>query len=102
MVWIIVSQLMTNRERGRRVLGLMVALDTLLVTAVETTKPRRKVETPTAITEHVFNEHGHKVVGQFESLPLAMIAAEKFADAWEAGLPIAQCPCEEMPRGSSA
>ncbi len=97
MAWVIVSQLMTNRERGRRVLGLMVALDTLLVTAVETTKPnKRKVETPTQITEHVFNEHGHKVVGQFESLPLAMVAAEKFADAWEAGQAIAECPCQEM------
>ncbi len=94
---------MTNRERGRRVLGLMVALDTLVVTAVETTIPKKAVrQNPEATVAHVFEEHGHKVVGQFESLPLAMIAAEKFADAWETGLPIAQCPCEEMRRGSSA
>lgn len=98
MTWIIVSQLMTNRERGRRVLGLMVALDTLLVTAVETTKPRKAIrDSPAATTAHVFNEHGHKVLGTFASLPLAMIAAETFADAWAAGeAKIAECECEDM------
>jgi hypothetical protein len=38
-----------------------------------------------------------RFLGEFAALPLAMAAAEKFADAWEAGQAIAECPCEDMP-----
>lgn len=97
MTWAVVGLLTTYRKSRGLVLMLSIYVDNLLVTAVETPEPSKATrKNAVASAEHIFDQHGHKVVGVFESLPLAMSQAEKFGDAWEAGLPIAECPCEDI------
>lgn len=98
MGWTAVAQLMRTYEcpsDASKVLVLTVSLDPLLVVAFETTRPLDGG----AISdhaEHVFAQHGHKVVGDFDLLPVALSAAENFAKQWRLGRSIDRCDCEEI------
>lgn len=105
MSWVAVAQLLRVYERqGDRstVLAVSVQLEPLLVVAIETSYPPKGSLAPAASAAHVFGAHGHKVVGEFESLPQALLAAEHFGLQWQLGRSIDRCDCEEIGELSNA
>jgi hypothetical protein len=61
------------------------------------------VETRGKSLEGVFEDHGHKVLGEYD-FPGAILAVESYVKAWLKGHKVAkieQCACEEIPAFSS-
>lgn len=105
MSWIAVAQLLRMYERpGDRstVLAVSVQLEPLLVVAIETSYPPKDARAPAASAAHVFGAHGHKVVGEFDSLPQALEGGERFGLQWQLGRSIERCDCEEIDELSHA
>jgi len=46
--------------------------------------------------QDVLASHCHKLVGERECLPRAMILAEEFADEWRRSHPLSKCECKEI------
>ncbi len=56
------------------------------------------VETNATTTAGVLEQHGHKDLGTFLTIPLALEAADAFGDGWAKGA----CECAEIPAAAAA
>lgn len=78
------------RSKGR-VLAVMVAVDELLLMALETVEP--VADGLESGAKAVFEHHAHRVIGRAADLPTAIVLAERFARQWQRGKPLARCTC---------
>ncbi len=89
--WSPVGSLLLKAQKGGRTLGVIVQL----------VDPKWNVMAVEAYTdgtlEDGLNDHGHKTVGNFKTLPEAMRAAEEYATIWIGNdKPIKKCDCGEI------
>lgn len=104
MTWKPVSQLVKVFEHGtdeKRILIVTVQLDPIFVVAVDAVSPTKDADRMTLANE-VLDDHGHRIVGEFDSLPQALEAAENFGLQWSLGRPIERCDCTEFDELDSA
>lgn len=85
-----------EREGTKEMLGVTIQTDSGLVVAIQSTLPPRRVKGMVHRAEHVFGDHGHKVVGTFSDLAECIRAAENFAKQWQFGRSIERCDCEPI------
>lgn len=94
MKWFSNAQFLARLEQGGRKLGLVVQEndgETWGVMALETTAD--------GSIDAVLDDHAHKVVGYYDNLSEAFLAAESFAAAWQKGhrtTAMEKCDCAEI------